>query len=143
MLSSVVAAFWLLYTLQSEEGSTLFFHAAGGAAAFLFFWLLWRVSDGRWLGYGDVKLAMPLGLLVGIGGVFSFIAFSFWIGAAISLLLMAFSSMLASGQSGLRFSRGPIRMKSEVPFAPFLILAFALVFLFEADVLALVTYALS
>ncbi|MCA9360498.1 prepilin peptidase, partial [Candidatus Kaiserbacteria bacterium] len=54
-----------------------------GSAFFLF---LWVISKGRWLGFGDVKLAFPLGLLVGPGAVFSFVVLAFWVGAAISLL---------------------------------------------------------
>lgn len=142
LVASGIAFAWFAYGAYAGTGEgSLVSHCAGAAIAFLFYGGLWYVSGGRWLGFGDAKLAVPLGFLVGIGGVFSFIVLSFWVGALVSLALMAFGSIVRGGQSGLRFDSGPIKMKSEVPFAPFLIVAFALVFLFRIDVLALVTYA--
>ena len=77
-------------------------------------------SKGRWIGLGDVKLAWPLGLLVGSSLVFSFVVLSFWIGAVISLVLLA-AARLEEGKSYRRFLARPFTMKSAVPFAPFLI----------------------
>lgn len=113
------------------------------AAAFAgagFFYFLWRISEGRWLGFGDVKLAVPLGLLVGPTQVFSFIVLSFWIGAAISLALVAAATLLARGQRGLRFGGVPRTMKSAVPFAPFLVAAAIICLWWPIDVVALFSY---
>lgn len=107
-----------------------------------FFGVLWYVSDGRWIGFGDAKLAAPLGFLVGIGGVFSFLVLSFWIGAIISVILLSVQYLLKRGQVHLRFLRAPITMKSELPFAPFLIAGFILSFFYGMDVLNILTYVL-
>lgn len=112
------------------------------ACAFLFFAGLWYFSGGRWLGFGDAKLAIPLGMLVGLSGVFSLIVFSFWIGAAVSLCILGIQALVSRGQSRLPFLRARLRMKSEVPFAPFLILSFLLVYLYGANALHLMMYAL-
>lgn len=106
---------------------------AGISAAF-FFWGLWFVSKGRWIGLGDAKLALPLGVIVGLGGVFSMVVLSFWIGAAISLVLLSLERLSKRGKTRLHFLSVPLTIKSEVPFAPFLIIGFFLVALLHADI---------
>lgn len=105
-----------------------------------FFFCLWFFSKGRWIGFGDVKLVVPLGLLVGVSGVFSMVVLSFWIGAGISVLLLWLQKLLARGKPALRFWGIPLTMKSAVPFAPFLIAGCLLVLLFRFDVLTLFNY---
>jgi prepilin signal peptidase PulO-like enzyme (type II secretory pathway) len=91
------------------------------------------VSGGRWIGLGDAKLSVPLALMVGISHAFSFIVFSFWIGALVSVGILV-SQRLMGGQRRLHFGAAPITMSTEVPFAPFLIVSFVLVYFFHADV---------
>ena len=105
-----------------------------GASAFA---LLWLVSQGRWIGLGDAKLALPLGMLLGAGSVFSLLVLSFWIGAVISVAILLAQYLLKRGQIHLRFLSRPLTIKSEVPFAPFLIAAFVAIYWFELDVLSL------
>jgi leader peptidase (prepilin peptidase)/N-methyltransferase len=111
--------------------------ALGGASFFL---LLWVVSKGRWLGFGDVKLAFPLSLLVGPLFVFSFIILSFWIGAAISLGILAFAK-IKSGQAGLQLPGRRLTMKSAVPFAPFLVASCLTILFTQINVLELFSFA--
>jgi leader peptidase (prepilin peptidase) / N-methyltransferase len=130
------------YLVGGIDWYSLGLDTLAGILAFSFFGSLWWYSSGRWVGLGDAKLALPLGYLVGIGGVFSMLVLSFWIGAILSLLLIAGQRLIARrGQQRLRFVAGPLTMKSEVPFAPFLILGFLAVFLFGVDVIGLFTYA--
>lgn len=115
-----------------------------GILAFCFFGGLWWYSKGMWLGFGDAKLAIPLAMLVGIYGVFSMVVFSFWIGAVLSLLFMGYQHYLRKrGQLRLPFHALPLTIKSEVPFAPFMILGFLTVYFGEVNVLELVSYVLS
>ncbi|MDD4803602.1 MAG: prepilin peptidase [Candidatus Pacebacteria bacterium] len=82
------------------------------ASFFAFFWL---VSSGRWMGLGDAKLALGVGWLLGFsGGIFA-IMLSFWIGAifSLSIILLEKLGCLKKG----------ITMKSEIPFAPFIIIS--------------------
>jgi leader peptidase (prepilin peptidase) / N-methyltransferase len=114
-----------------------------GLLAYGFFALLWKVSDGRWIGYGDAKLALPLGLMVGVLGTFSMIVLAFWVGTVISIGILLLGRLARKrGKTHLRFLSTPLTMKSEVPFAPFLITGFLLVYLGQIDVLALISYAL-
>ncbi|USN87556.1 MAG: prepilin peptidase [Candidatus Nomurabacteria bacterium] len=105
-----------------------------------FLFLLWRLSDGRWIGFGDVKLAFPLGLLVGYAWVFSLIIWSFWVGALVGLSLLVWQRIKTRGQPHLRFLARELTIKSAVPFAPFLIVGFLIVFFFSLDVISLVSY---
>jgi prepilin signal peptidase PulO-like enzyme (type II secretory pathway) len=84
------------------------------AAPFAFFWL---VSKGKWMGLGDAKLAIGLGWLLGLSRALSGLVLAFWIGSVVGLTLVIFSKKHG--------------MKSEIPFAPFLVLGALLAFLFE------------
>jgi prepilin signal peptidase PulO-like enzyme (type II secretory pathway) len=123
------------------DWNALLFRIGAGAIATFFFWGLWFVSKGRWIGLGDAKLAFPLGVLVGLGGVFSMVVFSFWIGALISVTLLAIQKILKRGKTHLQFLATPITIKSEVPFAPFLIAGFVAVHFLHADTFSVI-YAL-
>lgn len=81
------------------------------------FAFLWLVSKGKWMGLGDAKIAISLGWLLGLSAALSGLVISFWSGAIIGLALIAFSK-----------NHG---MKSEIPFAPFLVLGVIITFLFS------------
>jgi len=81
------------------------------------FALFWIVSSGTWMGLGDAKLAIGLGWLLGLSRALSGVMVAFWIGAIVGLSLVIFSKKHG--------------MKSEIPFAPYLILGTLLAFLFE------------
>ncbi len=110
-------------------------HAAAAFGAFAFYGGLWLVSKGRWIGLGDAKLAAPLAFLLGPWETFSFVVLSFWIGAGLSIVILLLQRLLKRGQYRLSKYGLTITMKSEVPFAPFLILAFLAVALLKLNVL--------
>jgi prepilin signal peptidase PulO-like enzyme (type II secretory pathway) len=117
------------------------FNVASALSASLFFMLLWRVSRGTWIGFGDVKLVIPLALAVGYAQVFSMVVLSFWIGAIVGVGIMLWQKLQRHRQLHLRFLTTPLTMKSAVPFAPFLILGYLAVYFFQIDVIALLSYA--
>ncbi len=137
-----IAVVFLGY-IMSVEGDVSFIlgHVVASLSAAFFFWALWYVSKGRWIGFGDVKLALPFGFLVGLEGVFSMVVFSFWIGAIVSLTLLGLERLTKRGKIRLHFLSSPLTIKSEVPFAPFFIAGFLLVHLLHADIFTL-TYTL-
>lgn len=71
-----------------------------------FFLAIFLISKGRWMGFGDVKLAILMGLLLGFPNILVALLSAFWLGALVGIVLMLLS------KKGL---------KSELPFAPFLI----------------------
>ncbi len=125
---------------QTEELSLFWYSALAATAAAGFFAALWAISRGRWLGLGDAKLAFPLGLLLPPAATFSFLVLSFWLGAVISLAVIAWQYLRRRGQPHLRFLAQPLTIKSEVPFAPFLVLGFMCVYFWSIDALQLVSF---
>lgn len=94
------------------------------AAAPLF--LLWLISGGRWMGFGDVKLAISIGWLLGPWYGSIAILGAFILGAVVSVLLLVLLPRLlawlrSSGITRLSLGTTRLTMKSEVPFGPFLI----------------------
>ena len=120
--------------------AVLVYNVFAGVSAGAFFYALWRVSKGRWIGLGDAKLALPLGIIAGTGGALSMVVLSFWIGAGISLILLLLNTFIAKGKTVLHFPLRELTMKSEVPFAPFLILGFLFAHLFHADIFVITAY---
>ncbi len=88
------------------------------------FALLWLVSRGRWMGLGDAKLILGIGWMLGPMQTLAMLTLSFWIGAIVSLAIMF-------------FSKRKMNMKTEIPFAPFLIISTIIVFLFNIDIFSL------
>ena len=99
------------------------------------FVLLWIFSKGRLMGLGDSKLMLGIGWMLGLSsGIFAVIL-SFWIGTIVSLFLMLLSKNLPD----MKFIQaGKINMKTEIPFAPFLIVSTLIVFLFNLDMFSLI-----
>ena len=121
--ASVAAA--LLAASEGRLPSALL--AALGLAAF--FAALWYFSGGRWMGFGDAKLALTVGLLLGPTRGISAMVLAFWLGAVVGLLLIILSRFAGRSRS--------YTMKSELPFAPFIILGTALTFFAEINVFTL------
>jgi prepilin signal peptidase PulO-like enzyme (type II secretory pathway) len=102
------------------------------------FYLIWMVSKGRWMGLGDAKLSLGLGWFLAVYvptfsplvSNISVFLYSFWIGTAFFILVSIF---------GFIFKKVPVLgLKSEIPFAPFLILGLLIVFLFRYNVASLI-----
>lgn len=106
-----------------------------GVILFVPFWSLWYFSGGRWIGLGDGKLAIGIGTLLGLPSGLSAIAVAFWVGAfaALSMLVVEKYRVLP-----YLYKRVPhLTMKSEIPFAPFLIIATILSVFFPLDLFSL------
>jgi prepilin signal peptidase PulO-like enzyme (type II secretory pathway) len=97
---------------------------ASGPLLALPFAFLWLVSRGKWMGLGDAKLVLGIGWMLGFYLGSASIILSFWIGAIFGLAMML-------------FSKKKIGVKTEIPFAPFLILSALLVFLYNIDIFRL------
>jgi prepilin signal peptidase PulO-like enzyme (type II secretory pathway) len=102
-----------------------------GPVLFLPFFILWIVSNGRWIGLGDGKLALGFGWMLGLDYGLSAIVLAFWIGAVVSIFLIA--------RERLNLKKKQLTMKSEIPFAPYLILGYAIVYFLSIDVMGLHT----
>jgi prepilin signal peptidase PulO-like enzyme (type II secretory pathway) len=75
------------------------------------YWVLHTVSKGAWVGYGDVKLGLFMGLALG------------WQNALLAVFLANFLGVLVIIPGLLS---GKLTRKSKVPFGPFLLLGFVI-----------------
>lgn len=100
------------------------------------FYLLWLISDGRWMGFGDAKLALGFGWFLGLSKGATAIVFGFWIGAAVSVILLALSKVSEkyANKKFFGFKIPKLSMKSEIPFAPFLIAGLLTVLFFGYNI---------
>jgi leader peptidase (prepilin peptidase) / N-methyltransferase len=94
-----------------EVGVVLFADVISAFLIASFFYVMWFVSKGKWMGKGDSFVALPLSLFIGFPMNIAAFIFSFWIGGIVGVLLLLtrFISPSAGGS-----------LKSEIPFAPFL-----------------------
>jgi prepilin signal peptidase PulO-like enzyme (type II secretory pathway) len=104
----VISIVWLAFSFfnGSMDGATLLGSIYAAFLSSLFFFFLWLFSRGKAMGFGDVKLVFFLGLLLGFPKMVVALFFAFTVGAGIGLLLI---------------SSGGKKMRSQVPFGPFLI----------------------
>jgi leader peptidase (prepilin peptidase)/N-methyltransferase len=96
------------------------------AIPFLFLWLITR---GRGMGFGDVKLAIGIGWMLGIWGGMAAILVSFWIGGIFALGILV-----------LRKSK--YTLGSHIPFGPFLCIATFFVYLFGVTIMDILKVSL-
>ncbi|MBI4121239.1 MAG: prepilin peptidase [Parcubacteria group bacterium] len=117
--------------ISSQEADFSLVRLATGLAFFAFFAGIWFLSKGRWMGFGDAKLALGLGWLLGPSLGTAGLVLSFWIGAAFGLAMLGINRLFRGR------SRATISLQSEIPFAPFLVFGALLAFLFGIDFLDL------
>jgi prepilin signal peptidase PulO-like enzyme (type II secretory pathway) len=90
-------------------------HFTGALFGLLFFGGIVFVTRGKGMGMGDVKLALPLGLLFSWPDMLIITALAFVLGAVFGVGAIVFNKK---------------SMKSAVPFGPFLVLSAAIIFFF-------------
>jgi leader peptidase (prepilin peptidase)/N-methyltransferase len=116
-LADVIAS-----AVWEKSFSILWQSCAAALLIFGLFWVLYQASRGAWIGGGDVKLAIVLGMLVGTPlRACLVIFFASLIGTIVSL------PMLAKGKQGLM---------ARVPFGPYLLVATMVVMLYGASIVS-------
>lgn len=113
-------ALGVLMTLVRAYGAdnftaSVFLSVGGLAVAGGIFYIVFQISDGAWIGGGDVKLGFGLGLLLGS----PVLAFLMLFGASVLGLLVALPGIVLKKS----------RMNSKLPFGPFLIISTIVVML--------------
>jgi prepilin signal peptidase PulO-like enzyme (type II secretory pathway) len=88
----------------------LYYAILAAVLSFAFFYAIYKISilvyKQEGMGFGDVKLVVPLALLLGAQNMIICLFLSFIIGAVVGVILISF---------------GNGKMKSAIPFGPFLI----------------------
>lgn len=114
---SFLKSYALMLPLGGSFPVNVFIGAIFGVA---FLGALFVISGGRGMGFGDVKLAAALGLLMGWPDIALALVLAFITGAALSILLIFLKRKT---------------MKDYVPFGPFIALGGVLVFFFGYQIL--------
>ncbi len=92
----------LIFNFNSSNFKNFILSALGAS---LFFFLIVLLTKGKGMGMGDVKLAFLMGLILGWPGIFAALIMAFFSGALVGM------GLLAAGKK---------KIKSEIPFGPFL-----------------------
>lgn len=83
------------------------------------FYALFQLSNGRWIGGGDVKLGYLIGITLGPADALVALLSAFYVAAIVILPLMLLKV---------------VNRKSKIPFGPFLIVGFFLAMLWAGDI---------
>jgi prepilin signal peptidase PulO-like enzyme (type II secretory pathway) len=100
--------------------------------------LVFLISKGRAMGFGDVKFTLFMGMFLGSSAGLLALMFSFWIGGIVGCYLLIMSRM---NKLNGKFKK--IDRKSEIAFGPFLIVGTFFVFIFNLNIDILLTWLLS
>lgn len=88
------------------------------------------------MGFGDAKLGLSVGLLLGASQGVSAIVLAFWIGALGSITYLFLDKMdLLTGKAGFLKTTKELTMKSEIPFAPLVVIGAWISLVFHLDIL--------
>lgn len=100
--------FWFFLSLILKFSTFLEIQKAIFFAVFpsLFFLALILISKEKWMGWGDFKLSILMGLFLGWPKILVSLFFAFFTGGIVAIFLVIF---------------GKKKMKSEIPFGPFLV----------------------
>lgn len=107
------ALLWYLFL----EPSVLVSHLFVGGIVFGLFFLLFYVTGGKGIGFGDVVYAFFMGFFLGFPGIVIGLYLAFLTGAIVSLILVLLKRKKLRGDT--------------IAFGPFLVLGTMLAFLFE------------
>ncbi len=112
----------LFYVLLIHDSYFLIHNYLPSAVgAFLFFLLLFLLTKGRGMGFGDVKFVFLMGLVLGFPGIVIGLYLAFLTGAGVALILVLWGKKKFSG--------------GTIPFGPFLVAGCIAVLLFGSEIL--------
>lgn len=86
-----------------------FLNLFSGLLMSLLFLILYLITSGRGMGMGDVKLAIPLGMFIGLNNSWTWLLVSFVSGGIVATILLLLNRA---------------KLKTKIAFGPFMIFAF-------------------
>ncbi len=115
-----VSFLYLVFLAFTENDlEILFFGIFSAIGSFLFFFTIFYITKGKGMGFGDVKFVVFMGLFLGFPNILIGLFISFVLGAIIGLTLIALKRK---------------KIKSQVPFAPFLIIGTLLAYFYGKEI---------
>lgn len=135
----IIAVYDIRHQVIAEEPLMLFLavtvalgmHGIGFLIVPLPFLILWIISRGKWIGFGDVELMACMGMLLGLYAGASAVILAFWVACIVILPWY-----------GIQKLRGK-KMSHQVPFGPFLLIATYVAGLFGFNVINFIAYMLN
>ncbi len=88
------------------------------------FLIVWLVTKGKGLGFGDVLLFLGVGAFFGVNQGIAVLLISIWLGALFGVYVKYFGN--GKGKSGI-----------AIPFVPFIVIAFILVLFTDIDIFSI------
>ncbi len=118
-----ISLFYLVFLSFLEKNySILFYGLLSALFSFIFFFLLFYFTKGKGMGFGDVKFVIFMGLFLGFPSIIVGLFISFTLGAIIGLALIIIKRK---------------KIKSQVPFAPFLIIGTLIAYFYGEKIIEL------
>lgn len=116
------AAMATLMAIEADSISYFIFSLLGSVAILSgFYFLLYVISKGKWVGFGDIKLGLGLALLL-----------ADW---QLALLAFFLANLIGTLVFAPALSTGKIKRTSHIPFGPFLIAGFVIAGLFGHEII--------
>lgn len=111
----IAGLFVLLLATSMKSWDIAVSAVIGSIAIGGFFWVLYQISNGKWIGGGDVRYGFAMGAVLGWQKALFGLAIASYLGTALILVLLIL---------------GKYRKKMRIPFGPFLITSTYLSMLF-------------
>lgn len=108
------------FVIGKVAGGSIFNYVFSAIGTCTFFLLLFLITKGKGMGFGDVKLAFLLGLILGFPKIILALYLAFLTGAIVGIILILWKKKMS--------------IKETIPFGPFLI-AGSLLSLFLGDLI--------
>ncbi len=116
------------FSFLENDFSILLHGFLSALSAFLFFFALYYFTKGKGMGFGDVKFVIFMGLFLSFPKILPGLFISFLLGAILGVALIVL---------------GKKRMKSQLPFGPFLIVGTLIAYFYGGKIVELyLSYAL-
>ena len=119
VVAGIIGTILLFFSSKPYALNPMHFLLTAILSSTLFF-LLWLVTKGKSMGFGDVKLAFLLGLLLGYPKIIVALYSAFLTGAIFGVILIL---------------KGKRTLKSKIAFGPFLIVGALIAFLWSDTIL--------
>lgn len=121
LLLAVAGQIIYLASSEAHKGRFIINWALSLLVASGVFWVLFWISKGKWIGFGDVRLGLITGTLLQTPGK--------------SILMIFLASLAGATVSVILIAVGKSKMSAKIPYGPFLISATFICLLFGQNIL--------
>ncbi|MDD2871082.1 MAG: prepilin peptidase [Candidatus Gracilibacteria bacterium] len=117
IIASIGLLYLFKYLFDINLGQIAILNGVVGALAiYIFFYLQILVSRGAWMGGGDLRIAIMIGLILGISFSFAGLMLTYFVGSLIGVGFIVINRIKNKGK----------KFNTQIPFGPFLAIGFFL-----------------